>query len=65
MPTFQINKKNAIEIRVHALIAILAIALVIFDTNIRLYLGDWRQSNAVLKFPLRKFSQTPPSPIID
>ena len=31
MPTFHVSK-NAIEIRFHALIAILAIALIIFDT---------------------------------
>ena len=33
MPTFPIIKINAIEIRFHALIVILAIALIIFDTD--------------------------------
>ena len=33
MPTFPIIKLNTIEIRFHALIVILAIALIIFDTD--------------------------------
>ena len=35
MPTFYISKTNAKEIRFHALISILAIALIIFDTDYR------------------------------
>ena len=35
MPTFPIIKINAIEIRFHALIVILAIALIIFETDFR------------------------------
>ena len=38
MPTFPIIKINAIEIRFHALILILAIALIIFDTDFKNYL---------------------------
>ena len=38
MPTFYISETNAKEIRFHALISILAIALIIFDTDFRFYI---------------------------